>query len=70
MTNDLTYAIEIALEQVAGNDERGSETFEFAGPASQFAIVRRAWQEVALLENLIAFLVGVSAEPMHFHGLR
>jgi hypothetical protein len=66
----LTDAIEIALEQVDGNDERGLEIFEFAGPTKDFTIVRRAWQEIALLENLIAFLVSVSAVAVEFHGLR
>jgi len=51
MTNGLTNAIEIGLERVNRNDERALQTFEFAGPTGQFAIVRRAWQEVALLEN-------------------
>jgi hypothetical protein len=51
-------------------DERGLETFEFAGPSKDFAIVRRARQEVALFKDLIAFLVGVSAEPVDFHSLR
>lgn len=32
MTNDLTYAIEIALERLGGNDERCLEILEFAGP--------------------------------------
>ena len=69
MANDLTDAIVIALDHAGGNDECGLKTSELAGPTSQFASVRRAWQEVALLENLIPFIVGVSAESVEFHGL-
>jgi hypothetical protein len=50
VANDLTNTVVIALDHADGNDERGLETFELSGPTSQFAIVRRAWQEVALLE--------------------
>src|ERR1700730_6989213 len=64
VANDLTDAIEIALARVDGNDKRGLKIFEFAGPSKDFAIVWRARQKVALFKNLIAFLVGVSAEPM------
>src|SRR5258708_39984009 len=70
VANDLTDAIVIALDHAGGNDEFSLKTFELAGPTRQSAIVRRAWQEVALLENLIAFIVGVSAESVEFHGLR
>jgi hypothetical protein len=69
VANDLTDAIKIALERVDGDDERGLETFEFAGPTSYFAIVGCPGKEVALLKRLIAVLVDVSAEPVDFHGL-
>jgi hypothetical protein len=69
MTNALTDALVIALERVDGDDERGLETFEFSSPTSQFAIVRRTRQQVALLKNLIAFAVDVRAEPVDFDSL-
>jgi hypothetical protein len=64
VANDLADAIVVALDRASGNDERGLKTFKLAGPTGQFAIVRLAWQEVALLENLIAFIVKVSAVAM------
>ncbi len=70
MTDALTDALVVALERVDGDDEIRLETFEFSSPTSQFAIVRRPRQEVALLKNLIASAVDVGAEPVHFHGLR
>src|SRR5258707_8382215 len=69
VANDLTNTVVIALDHVGGDDECGLKIFELAGPTSQFAIVRCARQEVALLENLIAFVVGVSAESVEFHCL-
>src|SRR6266487_3847846 len=70
VANDLTDAIVIALDHAGGNDECSLKTFELAGPTGQCAIVRRSRQEVALLENLIAFIVGVCTESVEFHGLR
>lgn len=70
VANDLTDAIEVALERVDGDDERGLETFEFAGPTRYVAIVGGCGHPVALLEQLVAVLVDVSTEPVNFGGLR
>jgi len=70
VANDLTDAIEVALERVDGDDERGLETFEFSGPAGYLALVGLPGKEIALLECLIAVLVDISAEPVEFGSLR
>jgi hypothetical protein len=70
MADGLTDALVIALERIDSDDELGLETFEFSSPTSQFAIVRRTRQEIALLKNLIAIGGDVGAESVHFHGLR
>jgi len=70
VANDLTDAIEVALERVDGDDERGLETFEFSGPTRYVAIIGGCGHPVALLEQLVAVLVDVSTEPVNLGGLR
>jgi hypothetical protein len=70
VANALTDPIVIALDRAGRDDKRGLEIFELSRPTNQFAIVRCARHKVALLENLITFIVGVSAEAVDFHGLR
>src|SRR5262249_42604990 len=70
VANNLTDAIEISLDRIDGNNQRGLKTFKFARPTGYLAIVWLPWQEIALLERLIAVLVDVGTEPMKLHGLR
>lgn len=51
------------------NDERGLETFKFPRPTSYGAIVGVSRHPVALLEQLIAVRVDVSAQPVNLCGL-
>ena len=54
VASDLGDAAVIALDHAGGHDECGLKAFELASPTRQSAIVRRAWQEVALLGNFEA----------------
>jgi hypothetical protein len=69
VAHDLAEAFEIAFDWDDRNRELALEAFKFAGPARQFAIVGRAREEVAFLEDLIALIVRITAEAVNFHGL-
>ena len=67
VSDGLGYVVVVAFQRHRRNHDRGFEPFELAGATGKLAIIRRARKKVTLLKDLIAFIVSIGTEPVHFH---
>src|ERR1700757_3116622 len=67
VSNGLGYVVVVPFQRHRRNHDRGFEPFELAGATGELAIIRRARKKVTLLKDLIALIVSIGTEPVHFH---